>query len=167
MSERELRVQFIHGLESSPQSTKAQILAQHFVALTPGMDTEDFEACVVQQHAEIERFRPDVLVGSSFGGSVAVALLQRKLWRGPTLLLAQAALQHGLPCLLPQDVSVWLVHGTRDTLIPAEESHQLAAAGSPDRVRYLEVDDDHPLRKHTTDGSLVQWVRALYDADQS
>ena len=82
-----LRVQFIHGLEGSPQGSKARLFAEHFEALTPAMDTGDFESCVETQRAALESFRPDVLVGSSFGGAVAVALLQRGLWSGPTLLL--------------------------------------------------------------------------------
>ncbi|MDP6980768.1 MAG: YqiA/YcfP family alpha/beta fold hydrolase [Myxococcota bacterium] len=164
-ADAKLRVQFIHGLESSPQSTKAMVLAKHFDAITPAMDTTDFESCVGVQHAEIERFAPDVLVGSSYGGAVAVALLERGLWHGPTLLLAQAARHYDDQAKLPTDVSVWLVHGTGDTLIPQAESRELAATGSPDRVRYIEIEDDHPLRKHATDGSLVRWVRELHAAD--
>ncbi len=160
-----LRVQFIHGFESSPQSTKATVLAEHFDAITPAMDTSDFESCVGVQHAEIERFAPDVVVGSSFGGAVAVALLERGLWNGPTLLLAQAARHYDAQTKLPADVSIWLVHGTADTLIPFAESRELAKTGSAERVRYIEVDDDHPLRKHATNGSLVRWVRELHAAD--
>ena len=44
-----LRVQFIHGLEGSPQGTKARLLSRHFDTLTPAMDTSDFEACVAVQ----------------------------------------------------------------------------------------------------------------------
>jgi len=160
-----LRVQFIHGLESSPQSTKATVLAEHFDARTPAMDTNDFESCVAVQHAEIEAFHPDVLVGSSFGGAVAVALLQRGLWQGPTLLLAQAARRYDAGAALPEGVSVWLVHGKDDDLVPTHESRALAETGSPERVRYIEVEDDHPLRVHATDGSLVRWVRELHEAD--
>ena len=40
------RVQFIHGLEGSPQGAKARFLAEHFEAITPAMDTSDFAACV-------------------------------------------------------------------------------------------------------------------------
>ena len=36
-----LRVQFIHGLEGSPQGNKARILARHFQTRTPAMDTSD------------------------------------------------------------------------------------------------------------------------------
>ena len=105
-----LRVQFIHGLEGSPSGTKARTLAAHFESVTPAMDTSDFEACVALHAEKVRRFEPDVLVASSFGGAVAVALLQREHWRGPTLLLAQAALRQGLRAKLPAGVPIWLVH---------------------------------------------------------
>ncbi len=158
---KRLRVQFIHGLESSPKSTKATVLAAHFVARTPAMDTQDFASCVSVQHETIEQFRPDVLVGSSFGGAVAVELLQRNLWRGPTLLLAQAARHLGLEAWLPEDVPIWIVHGLRDDLVDPEDSRALARSGSKEQVRLIEVDDDHPLRESVAAGRLVEWVEGL------
>lgn len=159
-----LKVQFIHGLESSPRSTKAQALAASFEAHTPAMDTSDFEACVALQGAELEAFAPDVLVGSSFGGAVALALLQRGLWRGPTLLLAQAGLRYGLPATLPAGVHVWLVHGRRDNVIPPKDSRVLAAAGIAPHVRLIETNDDHALRASTASGALIRWVESLAQA---
>lgn len=160
MAER-WRVQFVHGLEGSPQGTKAQVLARHFAACTPAMDTGDFEACVALHAATLARFRPHVLVGSSFGGAVAVALLQRGLWRGPTLLLAQAAQRQGLSAEIPPDVTVRLVHARGDELVPLEESRALARSGTPGRVELLEVDDDHALHAAVERGDLVRWVREL------
>jgi predicted esterase len=156
-----LRVQFIHGLEGSPQGSKARVLAEHFTALTPAMDTGDFEASVAVQAEALRSFRADVLVGSSFGGAVALALLQRERWRGPTLLLAQAALHAGLSLELPEGVRVWLVHGLRDALVDPEESRRLARSGTPDLVRLIEVDDDHPLHDSVARGDLVAWVSEL------
>lgn len=156
-----LRVQFVHGLESSPGGAKARHLAEHFEALTPAMDTRDFEACVELQTRALRGFRPDVLVGSSFGGAVVVALLQRGVWRGPTLLLAQAAVRRGLPARLPPGVPVWIAHGTRDELIDLEDSRVLASAGRPENVRLLQVDDDHRLRATLESGRLVEWIREL------
>jgi predicted esterase len=156
-----LRVQFIHGLEGSPQGNKARLLARHFDALTPAMDTRDFEACIAVQAEALASFRPEVLVGSSFGAAVAVELLQRGLWRGATLLLAQAALRRGARAELPPSVPIWLVHGLRDELIDVEDSRRLAAAGSPEWVVLHEVDDDHPLHQTVASGRLVELVRAL------
>jgi predicted esterase len=156
-----LRVQFVHGLEGSPQGTKARVLADHFTALTPAMDTADFEASVAVQAEAVGSFRPDLLAGSSFGGAVALALLQRGLWRGPTLLLAQAALHSGLELELPEGVRVWLVHGLGDTLVDPEESRRLARSGTPGLVRLIEVDDDHALHGSVKRGDLVAWVHEL------
>lgn len=161
------RVQFIHGLEGSPQGSKARLLAQHFATCTPAMDTRDFEASLEVQAEALRAFRPDVLVGSSFGAALAVELLARDLWRGPTLLLAQAAVRMLESPRLPEGVAVWLVHGTRDELIDPEESRALARSGTPDLVRLIEVDDDHPLRACVADGRLIEWVRDLASADAS
>jgi len=156
-----IRVQFAHGLEGSPQGSKARLLAEAFDTRTPAMDTADFEACVALHADSIGQFRPHVLVGSSFGGAVVVALLQRGIFQGPTLLLAQAALRRDAGAWLPENVSVWLVHGLRDELIDPEESRRLARTGSPGRVRLIEVDDDHALHASVASGALLEWVRAL------
>jgi len=156
-----IRVQFIHGLEGSPQGSKARLLAEHFDARTPAMDTKDYPACVAVQSRTVREFEPDLLVGSSFGGAVAVSLLQQGLWRGPTLLLAQAAVHYDSDARLPDGVRVWLVHGMGDTLVDPEDSRRLAATGSPELVRLLEVEDDHPLSETTASGRLVELVREL------
>ncbi len=137
------------------------MLAEHFHARTPAMDTSDFEACV-RLHAELVRdFDPHVLVGSSYGGAVVLALLQRGAWRGPTLLLAQAGLRRGLPARLPAEVPVWIAHARDDLVVPIQDSRELAAAGNPAHVRLLERDDDHGLKAATQGGTLVRWITGL------
>jgi len=44
-----LRVQFAHGLESSPQGNKARLWAHEFEALTPAINTAHFESCIEVQ----------------------------------------------------------------------------------------------------------------------
>jgi predicted esterase len=156
-----LRVQFAHGLESSPQGIKARRFAEHFVAETPAMNTLDFESCVAVHAATLERFRPDVLVGSSFGGAVVVALLERGLWRGPTLLLAQAAENYRPGARLPEGVRVLLVHARQDAVVPVEHSRALAKTGTPALVELIECDDDHPLTALVESGELIELVRRV------
>jgi alpha/beta superfamily hydrolase len=131
------------------------------------MDTRDFAGCVTIQEEAITSFGPDVLVGSSFGGGVAVELLRRDCWSGPTLLLAQAALMYDRGARLPENVPVWLVHGLRDDVVPIEDSRGLARTGSPDLVRLIEVEDDHSLAGMVASGELVGLVRELYQSSRS
>jgi predicted esterase len=155
------RVQFAHGLEGSPQGAKARLFAAGFDAVTPPMDTADFDACVALHAATLNEFEPDVLVGSSFGGAVVVELLRRALWRGPTLLLAQAALRRDPKARLPGGVPVWLVHGRDDALIDVADSRALARTGDAELVRLIEVDDDHSLHATVRSGRLLEIVREL------
>jgi len=161
-----LRIQFIHGLEGSPQGNKARLLAEHFDTQTPAMDTSDFDACVVRQAEVLESFRPDVLVGSSFGAAIAVALLAQGRWAGPTLLLAQAALRYDAQARLPEDVTVWLVHGLQDDLIDPEDSRRLARTGTPGRVRMIAVEDDHALHRSVASRQLLDWIEEIARAHE-
>lgn len=165
--DRPLRVHFIHGLESSPQGEKACFFAAHFDAVTPSMDTRDLEGAIRTQavaiRAATEAGRgPDVVVGSSFGGAIAVALLARGLWRGPTLLLAQAAQKLGVVDPLPEGVHVSLVHGVHDAIVPIEDSRALSRTGTLGLVTLEEVDDEHRLSSLVASGRLAELVRELH-----
>lgn len=167
MQRPDVRVQFAHGLESSPQGTKARQLAAHFTALTPSMDTRDFASCVELHARALETFRPHVLIGSSFGGAVVVALLMRGLWRGPTLLLAQAALRYRPDATLPHGVPVTLVHARQDDVVPFADSELLARTGSPELVQLLARDDDHALTGLCAGGELVALVERCLDGPRT
>ncbi|MCO5170733.1 MAG: hypothetical protein M9894_30770 [Planctomycetes bacterium] len=156
-----MRVLFMHGLESSPQGDKARYLAARFEAHTEAMDTGDFLACLEQQARAIASFRPDVVVGSSFGGALAVVLLVRGAWAGPTLLLAQASARFDPNLRLPDAVPALLVHGTRDDVIDIEGSRRLARTGTPGLVRLVEVDDGHRLGTLLEGERLADLVREV------
>jgi predicted alpha/beta hydrolase family esterase len=140
-----LRVLYIHGLEGSPQGHKAVALRKSFEVVAPAMDTSDFEACVAQLAKVARSEKLDALVGSSFGGAVAVRLLESGAWRGPTLLLAPAVEHFAKGATLPEGVQVVIVHGLRDAVVSIESSRHLASTGSPKLVRLVEVDDEHRL----------------------
>ncbi|MCA3012264.1 MAG: hypothetical protein INH41_07675 [Myxococcaceae bacterium] len=161
MSERALRVQFIHGLESNPQGTKARFLASRFEVTARAMDTSDLSGAIETQARALAEGKPDVLVGSSFGGGIAVALLARGVWRGPTVLLAPAAAKLGVAAPLPEGVPVIIVHGLRDTVVLPEDSHSLAKTGTPGLVTLLEVDDEHRLQSLVDSGQLAELVRQV------
>ncbi len=106
----------------------------------------------------------DVVLGSSFGGAVALELLARGDWRGPTVLLCPAhrlvAARAGLPSSkLPDDAkNVLVVHGTRDDTVPLQHSRALVDGTS---VKLVEVDDTHRLFEVATPARFREWVEMV------
>ena len=49
--------------------------------------------CVSIIHDALKKFEPDVIVGSSWGGTIAVELIKMNIWNGKTVLLAPAYLR--------------------------------------------------------------------------
>ena len=152
-------VHFVHGLESGPGSSKSVYLGGRFDAVTPSMDTSSFEGSVTTQAAALAGRPPDVLVGSSFGGAVALALLQRGYFRGPTLLLAPAHRHYPVEERVPEGIAVVIVHGTRDRVVSIEGSRALARTGTPGLVELREVADEHRLASLSKGDDLEVLVR--------
>ena len=156
-----IRVQFIHGLESSPTSSKARYLAERFDSAAAAMDTTQFESAVETQRLAVAARKPDVLVGSSFGGAVALALLTRGHFRGPTVLLAPAHRHYGVPERLPEGIAVTVVHGRSDDVVSIDGSRALAKTGTAGLVELLEVEDEHRLGSLLADETLANIVSGV------
>lgn len=114
----------------------------------------------------------DIVVGSSFGGAVGLALLQRALWSGPTVLLcpahqlvAQRAMMPvpaglaALPNLITAHVVV--VHGRQDDIVPVAHSQTLVGESSSTLVL---VDDDHRLTATATEANFTNWIKQAVGA---
>ncbi len=66
---------FLHGWESIPGGIKPTYLKDHgHAVLNPKLPDDDFDAAVKIAQAEFDWHRPDVVVGSSRGGAVAMNL---------------------------------------------------------------------------------------------
>lgn len=64
---------FLHGWNSVPGGVKPTYLADHgYEVINPALDDDDFDAAVCTAQAQYDRHRPDVIVGSSRGGAVAM-----------------------------------------------------------------------------------------------
>ena len=64
---------FLHGWQSTPGGVKPTYLKDHgHEVLNPALPDDDFDAAVRIAQAEFDQHRPDVVVGSSRGGAVAM-----------------------------------------------------------------------------------------------
>ena len=107
------------------------------------------EACLERTERAVRKFHPDVVVGSSFGGAVAVFSLLSQFYTGPTVLLCPAhaevnrrmAFHWTGPHELPDETRIVIAHGSSDAIVSIEDSRQLAR--SDPRVRLHEIQGGH------------------------
>src|ERR1700692_1360482 len=70
-----MKILFLHGWQSVPGGLNPTFLAQHgHEVINPKLPDEDFEEAVRIAQAEFDRHQPDVVVGSSRGGAMAMNL---------------------------------------------------------------------------------------------
>src|SRR4029077_8577790 len=70
-----MKILFLHGWQSVPGGVKPTFLVQHgHEVINPKLPDEDFDEAVRVAQAEFDKHQPDVVVGSSRGGAVAMNL---------------------------------------------------------------------------------------------
>ena len=86
---------FLHGWQSTPSGVKPTYVNDHgHEVVNPALPDDDFHAAVRIAQDEFDQHYPDVVVGSSRGGAVAMNL---KI--DVPLLLTAATAPHRLPIL--------------------------------------------------------------------
>ena len=136
-----MRVLFLHGWTSKPGGVKPTYLAQHgHEVLNPALPDEDFAGAVRIAQAEFDRHRPDVVVGSSRGGAVAMNLHAGDV---PLVLLCPAWKHWGTARRVKPGTVI--LHSEADDVIPIADSRELVRASSLPESALVVVGSDHRL----------------------
>ncbi|WP_435015626.1 alpha/beta fold hydrolase [Tundrisphaera sp. TA3] len=136
-----MTILFLHGWHSVPGGVKPSYLARHgHTVINPALDDDDFAAAVRVAQAEFDRHRPDVVVGSSRGGAVALNIASGS---ARLVLLCPAWKRWGTArTLRPGSV---VLHSRGDEVIPFAESEELIRASGLPASSLIEVGTDHRL----------------------
>ncbi len=143
-----MKILFLHGWKSIPGSIKATYLkdAGHTV-INPALDDDDFEKAIRTAQAEYDERKPDVIVGSSRGGAVAMNIESDAT---PIVLLCPAWKKWGIVRSLKPDSIV--LHSRSDDVIPFADSEELVARSGLPPETLIEIGNDHRL---ADEGSLA------------
>ncbi|AGA34096.1 hypothetical protein TVNIR_2453 [Thioalkalivibrio nitratireducens DSM 14787] len=136
-----MKILFLHGWQSLPGGVKPSYLARHgHQVLTPALDDHDFTAAVATAQAVFDRERPDVIVGSSRGGAVAMNLDSGEV---PQVLLCPAWKRWGSATTVGAATRV--LHSRDDDVIPFADSEELVRRSRLSPSVLVEVGNDHRL----------------------
>ena len=151
-----MTILFLHGWHSVPGGSKPIYLKDHgHKVINPALDDDDFEAAVATAQAAFDKHQPDVVVGSSRGGAVALNIDSRDT---PLVLLCPAWKHWGtVTKLKPQSV---ILHSRKDEVIPFEESDELVARSHLSSETLMEFGSDHRLADESS-LSVMLWACEL------
>jgi len=136
-----MKILFLHGWQSVPGGLKPIYLARHgHEVVNPRLDDEDFQRAVATAQAELDRHRPDVVVGSSRGGAVAMNL---EVGETPLVLLCPAWRHWGGATTVPNGTRI--LHSRLDEVIPFADSEVLARNSGLPPDALIETGGDHRL----------------------
>jgi hypothetical protein len=115
------KVLFLHGLESKPGGSKPRALEKlgHQVS-NPALPMNDFDESVRIAQEEIDFLKPNVIVGSSRGGAVAMSI---DPGNAKMILIAPAWRKFDVQPKVPSDTTI--LHCPADGIIDFEDSEIL------------------------------------------
>jgi alpha-beta hydrolase superfamily lysophospholipase len=124
-----MKILFLHGWHSVPGGVKPSYLIAHgHEVINPALSDDDWGEAVRTAQDEYDRQRPDVIVGSSRGGAIAMNLDSGST---PLVLLCPAWKRWGTATTVKPDTVI--LHSEADDVIPIADSRELVrSSGLPE-----------------------------------
>jgi hypothetical protein len=133
-----MKILFLHCWHSVPGGVKPTYLEEHgHKVINPALDDDDFAAAVATAQAEFDRHQPEVVVGSSRGGAVAMNINSGD---AKLVLLCPASKNWGTSGTVKPGTVI--LHSRADDVIPFADSEELAKNSG---ATLIEVGTDHRL----------------------
>ena len=128
------KVLFLHGLESRPGGTKAKYLEQcGYELINPLLPKWSYEESVSVAQSAIDTHSPDVIVGSSRGGAVALSVDPK----GAKLVLIAPAWKRFIPdsSFEHVDKTTCVIHCPDDDIVYIDDSQRLTDDAGANLIR--------------------------------
>ena len=136
-----MNILFLHGWQSTPGGRKPTYLNDHgHEVLNPHLPDDDLAAAVRVAQAEFDRHHPDVVVGSSRGGAVAMNIDSGDT---PLLLLCPAWKTWGTATTVKANTTI--LHSEADETVPIADSRELLKNGGLPESALIVVGTEHRL----------------------
>ena len=152
-----MKILFLHGFGATPGGTKPTFLkANGFEVCNPLLPNDDFDACRRIAQAEFDRQHPDVVVGSSRGGAVAINIDSGET---PLVLLCPAWKRWGRATTVKPNTLI--LHAEADEAVPFAHSVELVhQSGLPDSA-LIRTGNEHRLIDADSLGRLLRAIDQL------
>ena len=136
-----MKILFLHGWHSTPGGLKPTYLKDHgHEILNPALPDDDFEESLRIAEAEYDNHHPDVIVGSSRGGAVAININSQDT---PLVLLCPGWKTWGSATAVKMNTTI--LHSQADDVVPFAHSEELVKNSGLPPSALIEVGSEHRL----------------------
>jgi alpha-beta hydrolase superfamily lysophospholipase len=136
-----MKVLFLHGWNSVPGGVKPTYLKAHgHEVINPKLPDEHFEEAIKIAQEEFDKHQPQVIVGSSRGGAVAMNVRSRI---ARLVLLCPAWKKWGMAKTVK--LGTVILHSRADDVVPFAHSEELVRNSGLPSSALIEVGTDHRL----------------------
>ena len=135
-----MKILYLHGWQSAPGGLKPTYLTDHgHAVLNPAVPDDDFDAAVKIAQAEFDKHHPDVVVGSSRGGAVAMNIDSDST---PLVLLCPAWKRWGTATTVKRGTVI--LHPRADEVVPFSDSEELVRNSGLPPESLVDIGDKTP-----------------------
>ena len=136
-----MKILYLHGWNSVVGGVKPTYLRSHgHDVIEPALDHEDFQRALDTAQAAFDQYRPDIVVGSSRGGAVAVNLASGA---ARLVLICPAWKKWGKAQSVKPGTLI--LHSRADDVVPFGDSVELLSKFGLPESALIEVGRDHRL----------------------
>jgi hypothetical protein len=136
-----MKILYLHGWNSVVGGVKPTYLKSHgHEVIEPALDHENFEAAIRTAQAAFDQHQPQVVVGSSRGGAVALNL---KSGSARLVLICPAWKKWGTAKTVKPGTKI--IHCRADDVVPFGDSVELLSKSGLPETSLIEVGRDHRL----------------------
>ncbi len=136
-----MKILYLHGWNSVVGGVKPTYLKSHgHDVYEPALDHEDFELALRTAQAAFDQHQPEVVVGSSRGGAVAININSGS---ARLVLICPAWKKWGTAKTVKPGTKI--IHSRADDVVPFKDSVDLISQSSLPGTALIEVGQDHRL----------------------
>jgi hypothetical protein len=146
-----VKILFLDGWQSTPGGIKPTYLKDHgHEVLNPALPDDNFDEAVHIAQAEFDQHHPDVVVGSSRGGAVAMNVKSDV----PLVLLCPAWKRWGSARTVKPGTVI--LHSKADDVIPFSDSQELVRKSRLPESALIVVGHEHRLADPESLGKMLE-----------
>ncbi len=157
-----MQILFLHGLGSTPGGLKPSYLRDHgHSVLNPHLPDSDFPQAVQIAQAAYDQYRPDVVVGSSRGGAVAMNIDSQQT---PLVLLCPAWKSWGRATTVKPQTTI--LHAPADDVVPFADSEELVRHSGLASEALIASGTEHRLADPASLATILETCQRVHEGER-